>query len=222
MIYLFCNEGYGAPFLEAALKYAAGGGRLTVVYSAKARGPKGLRGCASRLKSLVVRFMAQRKLARRLGTRVLLVRNINSWWFHRRIAPNDHGIVAGFNQIFKPSTIGRFRSLVNFHPSLLPFYRGPVPSFWVIRNGEEWTGYTLHRITPVIDRGEALYQESIAVDGAVEPTVLDERIAARAASTLCRYLEHLQTGEEWKREELDASRLYRTRVDYASFPAMDR
>jgi methionyl-tRNA formyltransferase len=107
---------------------------------------------------------------------------------------------------------------VNFHPSVLPLYRGPVPSYWVIRNGERRTGFTLHRITARIDDGEILDQEELPVGGLDDPAQLDQAIAARAVGTLSRYLDHLRTGAAWHKRTLDAFTVYRTHVDYCSFP----
>ncbi len=89
--------------------------------------------------------------------RVLIVGNVNSALFQRRIRPNDHGIITGFNQIFTNETISKFKSLINFHGSLLPLYRGPVPSFWCIKNGEKETGYTIHKVSERIDDGDILF-----------------------------------------------------------------
>jgi methionyl-tRNA formyltransferase len=48
---------------------------------------------------------------------------------------------------------------VNIHPSLLPFYRGPVPTAWAIQNGERFFGLTIHYMDEGIDTGEILVQE---------------------------------------------------------------
>jgi methionyl-tRNA formyltransferase len=50
---------------------------------------------------------------------------------------------------------------INIHPSLLPKYRGPSPSYWVIKNKEKTTGLTCHYIDDGIDTGDIIYQKSI-------------------------------------------------------------
>ena len=52
---------------------------------------------------------------------------------------------------------------INFHDSLLPSYKGPSPSFWVLYNQEKVTGYTIHFISHKIDSGEIIYQEIIDI-----------------------------------------------------------
>jgi len=47
---------------------------------------------------------------------------------------------------------------VNFHPSLLPKYRGAHPHFWCIARGETRGGVTAHFMTDVIDGGDIIEQ----------------------------------------------------------------
>ncbi len=53
---------------------------------------------------------------------------------------------------------------INIHASLLPKYRGPSPSFWVLKNREKETGLTCHYIDASIDTGDIIYQVSIPVE----------------------------------------------------------
>lgn len=50
---------------------------------------------------------------------------------------------------------------VNIHPSLLPRYRGPAPTYWVLKNKEPETGLTCHYIDEGIDTGEIISQARI-------------------------------------------------------------
>jgi methionyl-tRNA formyltransferase len=134
------------------------------------------------------------------------------------IRPEDHGVIAGFNQIFKSDTIGSFRSLVNFHPSVLPFYRGPVPSYWCLANKEVTTGYTLHAVTGRIDDGEILFQEAVSINEDDSERSLDAKIAKQAAPTFFAYLQSLVDNSPWTKVRLDASAIYKHHVDYLSFP----
>jgi methionyl-tRNA formyltransferase len=152
------------------------------------------------------------------NTVVLTVRDVNDPEFLKGIPAGSHGVVAGFNQIFKREAIASLQSLVNFHSSVLPLYRGPIPSYWVLRNREERTGYTIHRVTERIDGGEVLFQEAISCDGAKSAEDLDRRIARSAQSTFVRYLDHILYGQEWNPVKLDAFSIYRTRLDYGRRP----
>jgi methionyl-tRNA formyltransferase len=58
---------------------------------------------------------------------------------------------------------------INYHPSLLPAYRGGSAINWAIINGEKKSGVTIHSIDEGVDTGPILLQE--AVDIAPDDTV---------------------------------------------------
>jgi len=153
----------------------------------------------------------------RYGLPALFVADVNTDEFREQLDGDSHGIITGFNQIFRRRTIERFSSFVNFHPSLLPFYRGPTPSAWCLRNGESHSGYTMHRVTRRIDAGEVLYQEAVPTDGVTTGEELDQRIARAGAVTLRRWLEQLKSQAPFETCRLDAETIYRERPDYLSF-----
>lgn len=214
-LYVFSNDRYGRRLRRAAAEFAEGRGvRLVCVFSASSRGRAGpVRRWLHRVLLRPRRWLQSRRRAE-----VLYVADVNAAAFRRRIRPGDHGIIAGFNQIFAAETIDRFASLTNVHPSVLPYYRGPVPSYWCIRNGESITGYTLHRVTPRIDDGEILFQDTVDIGELRDADELDARIAAAATTALRAYLAHLYDGAPFERRVLDPGRVYRRAVDYAGFP----
>ncbi|MHC4421665.1 MAG: formyltransferase family protein [Planctomycetota bacterium] len=208
-ILLFSNERYGLPFIETAARFAhVHRVRVRVVLSAaRWRVPT-----ARRLVSAV-------RKRHRLGLPVTIAADVNNERFRGSIGPFDCGVIAGFNQIMSQATLGRFRSLVNFHPSLLPYYRGPAPSHWCLVNGETTSGFTLHEVTSAIDAGPILHQQAVPVEPGDDEDDLNRRIARAGAEVMWRWLEHLHTGTVWPKEHLDAHLIYQSHVEYASFPA---
>ena len=74
-------------------------------------------------------------------------------------------VMASFNQIVNAPTLRiPQHGFINIHPSLLPQYRGPEPVYWVIADGADRTGITLHRAVPKVDAGPILAQAEVAVD----------------------------------------------------------
>lgn len=221
MIYLFCNEGYGRPFIEAVQAYRTAHLDLgvTLVFSSRTRGKESAPRHITKamLSALKMRFMRASK-ASEYHLPVLFVSDINGPGFGTRISRRDTGIVAGFNQIFRADTIKRFRQVFNFHPSLLPFYRGPVPSYWCITNQEQFSGYTLHRVTPEIDNGEILYQDTVAIGDTKDPGKLDQLISRRGALKLGELLDHIAYGRALQILRIDAATVYVQHPDYLSFP----
>jgi len=76
----------------------------------------------------------------------------------KKLAP-DLILCAGFPQIFSGELLAiPKKGAVNFHPSLLPKFRGPSPFFWVIAKGETESGITAHFMTDKIDAGGIIAQ----------------------------------------------------------------
>jgi methionyl-tRNA formyltransferase len=53
---------------------------------------------------------------------------------------------------------------INYHPSLLPKYRGGSAIAWAIINGETQTGVTIHYIDEGVDTGDIIIQESVPIE----------------------------------------------------------
>jgi len=213
---LFCNDGYGRAFEEsfrAWCRQRKVSGFL-VVKSLKGLLPAGAAGTARRLALAV-----GNRLQARAGRHLLQIEDVNGESFARWVHGGDgvFGVVAGFNQIFRAGTIARFHRLYNFHPSLLPYYRGPVPSYWCIENGEQRTGVTLHEVSPEIDRGAIVWQEALEIETR-DPDALDRALARLGAAMLPELLDGLREGRPLPPRVLPAERLYRNHVDYKSFP----
>lgn len=74
---------------------------------------------------------------------------------------------------------------INLHPAPLPKYRGCVPTYWAIINGETFAGTTLHFMTGGIDDGRIIAQASISIG---ELTGADlHREAMRVGFDLVKY-----------------------------------
>ena len=82
----------------------------------------------------------------------------------------------------------------NLHGSLLPKYRGRVPSNWAIINGETETGVTLHHMTPGIDDGDIVAQQSVSIDADDNAQTLVNKQVAAASSMLDECLPAIKAG----------------------------
>ncbi len=75
-------------------------------------------------------------------------------------------LVLAFVTSFVPQAmidLARFGG-INYHPSLLPKYRGGSAINWAIINGETETGVTIHAIDAGVDTGPILLQEKVSID----------------------------------------------------------
>ena len=68
------------------------------------------------------------------------------------------------NQIFKEPIINLApKGCLNLHTALLPKYRGLMPTFWVMKNDEEYTGVSVFFVDKGIDSGPIVVQEKVKI-----------------------------------------------------------
>ena len=53
--------------------------------------------------------------------------------------------------------------MLNVHGTLLPYYAGARTINWIIENGENFSGVTVHKIDKGMDTGPILLQERFAI-----------------------------------------------------------
>lgn len=71
--------------------------------------------------------------------------------------------IAG-NQIFKRPLLDLApKGCLNLHTALLPKYRGLMPSFWVLKNNEKYTGVSVFFVDEGIDSGPILVQKKVEI-----------------------------------------------------------
>ena len=68
------------------------------------------------------------------------------------------------NEIFKKEIFDLApRGCLNLHTALLPKYRGLLPSFWVLKNDEKYTGVSVFYVDEGIDSGPIVVQEKVEI-----------------------------------------------------------
>jgi len=68
------------------------------------------------------------------------------------------------NEIFKKPIINLAKQgCLNLHTALLPKYRGLMPSFWVLKNDEKFTGVSVFFVDEGIDSGPIIVQKKIEI-----------------------------------------------------------
>jgi len=96
-------------------------------------------------------------------------------------------------QIFKKKLIDLApRGCLNLHGSLLPDYRGVMPSFWVLANGEKEAGVTIFYVNEKIDAGDVLIQRryEIGPDDSLDGLIIrSKRIGAEMVVDAVKMIE---------------------------------
>lgn len=82
----------------------------------------------------------------------------------------------------------------NLHGSLLPAYRGRCPVNWVLVNGENRTGVTLHKMTVKPDAGDIMAQRAVDIDDDDTALTLHGKLAEAARLLLAEALPALKQG----------------------------
>ena len=68
------------------------------------------------------------------------------------------------NEIFKKPIITLAKKgCINLHSALLPKYRGLMPTFWVLKNNEKYTGVSVFFVDENIDSGPIIVQKRIEI-----------------------------------------------------------
>jgi methionyl-tRNA formyltransferase len=96
----------------------------------------------------------------------------------------DLGITASYGQIIAERVLNLPKyGFINWHPSLLPQYRGATPMQSVLRDGKEVTGLTWITMTKGMDEGNILLQQSCSVKAKQKFVELSETMGKLGAST---------------------------------------
>jgi methionyl-tRNA formyltransferase len=106
------------------------------------------------------------------------------------------------------------QGIFNIHTSLLPAYRGVLPVFWALLNGDTTIGVTLHKIDENIDAGEIIFQDSFTVqdDDSLERCIAKGK--ALGADTALKFLNDIEEGKTLASRKFDVSQ-----TRYYSFPS---
>jgi methionyl-tRNA formyltransferase len=108
------------------------------------------------------------RLAALHGVPVRIVANVNAADYVADIAGRrpDLLVSVAASQIFEEALLSVPRlDAINVHTGPLPEYRGMLPVFWQLHDGQRSIGITIHTMTPRIDVGDVLLSRAVAVPG---------------------------------------------------------
>ena len=93
-------------------------------------------------------------------------------------------------EILKIPSVGSF----NLHGSLLPAYRGRCPINWVLVNGEQRTGVTLHHMLEGPDAGDIVGQKEVVIEFEDTAATLYQKLCVKAKELLEELLPLIKKG----------------------------
>lgn len=107
----------------------------------------------------------------------------------------DIGALVAYGKIISRSILDLFpKGIINFHPSMLPVYRGPSPIETTIMNGDNFTGLSLIKLTEAMDAGKIYYQEKINLKGNETASYLYSKFAQRGSELMSTKLIDIYKG----------------------------
>lgn len=101
---------------------------------------------------------------------------------------------------------------INIHHAPLPRYKGMMPTFWQMLNGETQVGLTVHYMATNVDEGTALLQDSMQIEHRETLDHLIRRSKRHGAHCMAKVLRHLSEGEH------TALQLDHSNATYFTFP----
>jgi methionyl-tRNA formyltransferase len=86
------------------------------------------------------------------------------------------------------------RGCLNVHGALLPEYRGVLPSFWMLANGEKEAGISVFFVNESIDAGELCGQRAFEIEPGESLDAFIHRSKAEAAELVLTVLQQIEGG----------------------------
>jgi methionyl-tRNA formyltransferase len=125
--------------------------------------------------------------AEKIGASFMPCRDVNSKEFIETLKryPADIFVSMSFDQILKKEIIQiPKKGFINCHAGALPFYRGRNPLNWVLINGENKFGITVHYVDEGIDTGDIVVQKLFPISGSDNYSTLLELAIKECANIL--------------------------------------
>ena len=123
--------------------------------------------------------------------------------------PSDLLVSVSCPQIIRPKLLRRFsHGGINVHSAPLPRYRGLLPSFWVLLNGERETAVTVHDLAEKLDNGDILHQKPIVIEEGETWNSLLGKTKVAAGEALVEVIGQVDEGTATRRPNRDEDSTY--------------
>jgi methionyl-tRNA formyltransferase len=157
----------------------------------------GVRGLGARVASAKLRRRSIAAVCGRHGVHAAERKDVNSSEFIEELRELSPDVIVSVScpQIFKKPLIELPAvGTLNVHGAILPNYRGVMPSFWMLANGERQAGVSIFFVNEEIDAGDLCGQRAFDIEPSDTLDSLLRRSKAVAAALLVETLEAIETG----------------------------
>jgi methionyl-tRNA formyltransferase len=134
-------------------------------------------------------------VARKYGVEVTESVDVNSEEFLAHLREKDVSFIVSISgtQLYRKKLRQQTKhGIVNCHGALLPKYRGLMPSFWTLANGESEGGTSVHFVDAKLDNGPIVVQKKYRIhphDTLEEVMARSKDLAAEAIIECVRLVE---------------------------------
>ncbi len=152
---------------------------------------------ARRLAVAHIRRESVERVAARHGVPCEHVADVNDDAFLDRLRAAGADLIVSVScpQLFhKPLIELADRGCLNVHGALLPQYRGVLPSFWMLANGEKEAGISVFFVNESIDAGELCGQCAFEIEPGESLDAFIHRSKAEAAELVLTVLQQIDDG----------------------------
>ena len=126
-------------------------------------------------------------------------------------------IIAG-NQIIRKRVLDSTKyGVFNVHSSLLPNYKGLMPTFWVLRNDEPKTGVTLYQLTEGIDDGPIIANKEYNITSETTQSKLIKDLKILANDLVIESIDLLEDPKNYKESKDGSYFKFPTKEDVKAF-----
>src|SRR5262249_6532894 len=154
-----------------------------------------------------------RRIAARYGVPSRVVSNVNApeYVAQLRALHPDLLVSVAASQIFKHDLLSVPRlDAINLHTGTLPRYRGMLPVFWQMYDGQDAIGITIHTMTTRIDLGEILLHRRVPLNGIRSLDAGLREMKRQGARAMLEVLARYYEGEVTRRPMDSAEESYRS------------
>ena len=131
------------------------------------------------------------------GYEILECENVNQESFIRFLGDNQIDLLVSVSasQIFSEALLSVPRlGCINLHNGTLPQYKGMLPNFWQMYNGESHTTLTIHKMAPKLDEGDIVLTQQTEIMSTMTLESLIKITKAKSALALMDLLVRLANG----------------------------
>ena len=156
-----------------------------------------------------------RKVSHNYNIPFYKINKINSQQFNKLIDIYNPDLLVSLScpQIIGKKVRDRFPlGCINVHGAPLPRYRGLMPAFWVLRNGESVTAVTVHDLAPKLDDGDILVQHEVSITPEDTWDSLVKKTKSEGALALIDAIQAIKNNSVKRKPNLESD------ATYYSFP----